>query len=323
MAVVPPLVRLVRRRLLALFRYLPGAQAGDVGSLHRARVASRRLRELLPILALERGGAQRLRLRRPLRRVTRSLGPVRELDVTLDLLAEPEFRGAPGPAAGLVRAGVSRARIARRERMLARVAHLDLKPVDMELRTLAQTMSGLRNDRRWRAALAARLVRRATALRDRIREAGALYAPEALHRARVATKKLRYALEVADESGAAACGAPVRMLKRTQNALGELHDFQVLALHVRDADAQVAVPSKGQARALAALGDEVDRKCRAQHARYLKLAPKAAEVCDSVLREIAPAVRASAVTIARPAPVKMALESDGEAPQAREAATGV
>jgi CHAD domain-containing protein len=285
-------------------------------------VASRRLRELLPVLSLERDGAQRMRLRRPLRRVTRSLGTVRELDVVLALLEEPEFRGAPGPAAGLVRARVSRARTGRREEMLERLSRLDLKTVDTQLRGLAQVMSAPRQDRRWRAALAARLARRASALRDRIREAGSLYAPEALHRARVTTKKLRYALEVADESGAAPCHAEVRTLKRTQDALGEMHDLQVLEAQVRDADARVTVPSRGQARSLAALADEVDRECRALHARYVKLAPLAAAVCDRVLHEIAPAVRASAVKVAKPAPVKMTLDAGGAPQTTEEAATG-
>ena len=324
MAVVPPLVRLVRRRLLALARHLPGALEGDGRALHRTRVASRRLRELLPILSLERDGAERTRLRKPLRRVTRALGTVRELDVVLGLLEEPEFKGAPGPAAGLVRARVSRARTARRQEMLERLADLNLKSVDVQLRALAQAMSGTRHDRRWRAALAARLSRRASALRDRIHEAGALYAPEALHRARVATKKLRYALEVADESGAGPCRPEVRTLKRTQDTLGQLHDLQVLEMQVRDADARVSGSSRGQARSLAALAGVVDGECRALHARYVALAPKASAVCDRVLREIAPAVRASAVVdVATPAPVKMTLETVGTEPAVKEASPGL
>jgi len=323
MALGHPLIRLVRRRLLALARYLPGALAGDGRALHRARVASRRLRELLPILAIERRGVQRVRLRKPLRRVTRTLGTVRELDVVLGLLEEPEFKGAPGPAAGMVRARVSRARTARRREMLERLGDLDLTAVAESLRALAQVMAGPRHDRRWRAALARRLSRRASALRDRVREAGSLYAPEALHRARVATKKLRYALEVADETGAAPCRPEVRTLKRTQDALGRLHDVQVLEIHVRDADARAPGQSRGQARSLEALSGAVDRECRALHARYVALAPKAATGCDRVLREIAPAVRASAVGVAKPKPIKMTLDAVSTEPAVKEAVPGL
>jgi len=322
MAIGHPLIRLVRRRLLALARHLPGALEGDGKALHRTWVASRRLRELLPILAIERRGLQRTRLRKPLRRVTRTLGTVRELDVVLGLLQEPEFKGAPGPAAGMVRARVSHARTVRRREMLERLSDLDLAAVAESLRALAQVMAGPRHDRRWRTALARRLARRASALRDRIREAGSLYAPEALHRARVATKKLRYALEVADETGAAPSRAEVRTLRRMQDALGHLHDLQVLESHVRDADARAAGQSRGQTRSLEALTGAVDRECRALHARYVALAPKAAAVCDRVVRELAPAVRASAVVIAKPTPIKMTLDAVSAEPAVNEAVTG-
>src|SRR5262245_28849831 len=58
-------------------------EAGDVDALHRSRVATRRLREALPLV--KGRGRERRRLRRDLRRVTRALGPVRELDVALAL----------------------------------------------------------------------------------------------------------------------------------------------------------------------------------------------------------------------------------------------
>ena len=42
---------LIRQRLGALTRTLPGARAGDVSAIHQARVATRRLREALPLVA--------------------------------------------------------------------------------------------------------------------------------------------------------------------------------------------------------------------------------------------------------------------------------
>src|SRR5262245_39176386 len=74
---------LIRQRLVALTRALPGARQGDPTNLHRARVATRRLREALPLLA---SGGRRRKLERSMRRLTRALGPVRELDVALDML---------------------------------------------------------------------------------------------------------------------------------------------------------------------------------------------------------------------------------------------
>ena len=67
-----------------LRRVWPAVLAGDAGAVHRARVATRRLREILPMLEAHRRATRKLR--RDLRAVTRALGPVRELDVALGLV---------------------------------------------------------------------------------------------------------------------------------------------------------------------------------------------------------------------------------------------
>ena len=71
---------LIRQRLSALSRTLPGARKGDAHAVHQARVATRRLREALPLVVPGKSGKT---LARKVRRVTRALGPVRELDVAL------------------------------------------------------------------------------------------------------------------------------------------------------------------------------------------------------------------------------------------------
>src|SRR5512134_1720715 len=48
-----PHERLLRTRLAALARMLPAARRGDVNGVHKARVATRRLRETLPIVLAE------------------------------------------------------------------------------------------------------------------------------------------------------------------------------------------------------------------------------------------------------------------------------
>src|ERR671921_161257 len=76
---------MIRQRLRALARTLPGARTGDVASIHQARVATRRLREALPVLG---GGPRGRKLERRVRDLTQALGPVRELDVALLMLEE-------------------------------------------------------------------------------------------------------------------------------------------------------------------------------------------------------------------------------------------
>src|SRR5712671_3316791 len=67
-------------------RMLHALRSGDVRAIHRTRVASRRLRELLPVVGLD--AAVAAKLARRLRKVARVLGSVRELDVLLRLIEE-------------------------------------------------------------------------------------------------------------------------------------------------------------------------------------------------------------------------------------------
>src|SRR5688500_15860173 len=90
---------LLRSRLVSLLKAMPAAQAGDQISVHEARVASRRLREALPVLGARADERALGRCDKRVRRLTRALGPVRELDVTLLLLAELEGKGATAPRA--------------------------------------------------------------------------------------------------------------------------------------------------------------------------------------------------------------------------------
>src|SRR5262245_22454870 len=74
------------KHVRAFSRDMERIHDGDAVALHRTRVASRRLRELLPILGLEPDHARKLSRR--LKKVTCRLGTVRELDVHALLVRE-------------------------------------------------------------------------------------------------------------------------------------------------------------------------------------------------------------------------------------------
>ena len=119
---------LLKRRLDRFTRVLDGLEQGDVRALHRARVASRRLRELVPALQLERNVSKKLSRR--LRRVTVRLGVVRELDVLLMLIDELHVsRGDHGPALGRVGVAVSNTRDQARRKLFVRLHRGSLGPV--------------------------------------------------------------------------------------------------------------------------------------------------------------------------------------------------
>jgi CHAD domain-containing protein len=140
----------------------------------------------------------------------------------------------------------------------------------------------------WRPVLAARIAKRARRLDRAITDAGQIYAPEALHEVRIAAKKLRYAVEIADESGAAPAAAAVRTLKRVQDTLGRLHDLQVLQHHVA---AVAAAPRPAHRDApdvgLAALARWIEDECRHLHGRYIALLPALREALEAARQHVA------------------------------------
>ncbi|MGH9720496.1 MAG: CHAD domain-containing protein, partial [Bryobacteraceae bacterium] len=75
-----------RKRLDAFIKRAKRIHKGDIEALHGTRVASRRLRELVPLLQLDPDTSGKLG--RQLGRVTKRLGRVRELDVLLLVIEE-------------------------------------------------------------------------------------------------------------------------------------------------------------------------------------------------------------------------------------------
>ena len=93
------LKRPLERRVRALLRHLRPTTEGAVEPLHQCRVATRRLRELLPLCKAELTAPVASRARKRVRQLGGSLGAVRELDVALGLIDELERAGRAQPAA--------------------------------------------------------------------------------------------------------------------------------------------------------------------------------------------------------------------------------
>ncbi len=302
---------LLERRTQALRRHLPAAIAGDGVGVHQARVASRRLREAVPVLAKDVASRKGKKAQRTLGKLTRALGTVRELDVTvtvLDCLAREERVAAA--AVGDVRLHVVAERERRRVRMLERLERIDIGKLERRLAAIGAALQEASSEH-WRAALAGRIAKRAKALGVAIEAAGQLYEAESLHRVRIAVKKLRYALEIAAGTGTEA--APLLgTLKRAQDALGRLHDLQVLEAHVAAVQERDA-GSRRNDDGLAALARVLADECRHVHGEYMALQP-------ALLTALQEARRVIAVQVARRRParatLKMAMAPSAGAPGA-------
>jgi CHAD domain-containing protein len=268
-----------QKRLDAFVRELPGVGQGNVEALHSTRVASRRLRELLPLMDMD--GDASGKLDRRLRRVIKQLGAVRELDVLM-LLIEEFQRNRQYPPAALqqVKTAAGHVRDATRGRLMAKLSTAKLEKLASRLRRAAEAVesddaavrrpNATARTRAWLWALDARLARRAANLRSAIDIASGLYVPKRLHDVRIALKKLRYAAELSTEVGRRGMTADVAALKTAQDLLGRLHDLEVLLVWGREVQASLSPPDLMAWKALGALVHAVEDDCRRLHARYMR-----------------------------------------------------
>ena len=222
-------VALLRQRLVSLLQAMPAAQAGDETSVHQARVASRRLREALPVLGARADEDKLDRVQRRVRRITRAMGPVRELDVTLLLLAELEGKGAaPVRAIERVRKAVIDERQKRRREMLDEITPSRLDKLTRRLVRVAAPEPRTHVPRNALTEAAVQSSQRARNLKAAIERAGGIYLADRLHRVRVEAKKLRYALEIQRELARSRSTAGLNRLKTEQDLLGRMHDLEIL-----------------------------------------------------------------------------------------------
>jgi CHAD domain-containing protein len=291
--------RLWRKRLNELSAVWPDFVNGRAAGLHKTRVASRRIREALPIVGAAAPPDKVKKLSKKMRALTRCLGPIRELDVELNMLEDKsKTEGAPGRAIEMIRREIAARRQALREELADDGPVPDLKKLLKKLERLGEKAArgkgkgvrgkGRRAQEEWCGVLAARLMRRAKTLAAALDDAGPLYAPERLHHVRIATKKLRYALEIAQDARVPAATPLVRILKRHQERLGHLHDLQVLLKHVRETQASPGVGSR--VNDLTAYADSLDRECRKLHADFVDRRAELASVVKDVRQQVVPAL---------------------------------
>ena len=279
----------IRQRFRARARALPRARAGEPKAVHKARVASRRVREALPVALATAPVRKRRKLRARVERITRVLGPVRELDVTLALI--DELRAGEDTASDALdhlRREVQAERRARYDRMVGKLDDVDVKRLHSRAERLGAGAAGESDARRLpgTAALMLRLTRRVQELDEAVQAAGPLYAAEPIHAVRIAVKKLRYAFELSRDLQLLGSRAALPRLRAMQETLGRLHDFQVLAARVDiwRLRTTAADPHLDSFNALHAL---LESRCRELHARFLARRDRLVAVVDEALADVA------------------------------------
>jgi len=274
---------LLRQRVLALRRMLPGARTGDVHAVHQARVATRRLREAMPLLEAGKPGRKMERVARDL---TGVLGPVRELDVALLMLSDLQGTdGVPAAAVACLRRAVSEERRALHKETARRIGEYDLERLQQKaLRALEKKADGAAGGVDRRAQIAAarrRAARRAARVETAIDVAGAIYLPDRLHQVRIAVKKLRYALEMVRDLSGSRAEARIRVLKRSQDLLGRMHDLEVLIARTRGLQA-AAVRDLKLSSDLDQLVRRLETEARQLHGQYITTRRSLLDICNRV-----------------------------------------
>jgi CHAD domain-containing protein len=215
----------------------PGARLGvDLEYVHDMRVASRRLRAALEVLADAIPEAPREELSRELRWVGRALGRVRDLDVAIARVDALSAEGSAleRPALRVFAQSLAIRRAERRRRLIER----------LDSERFAGFVVGARawiESGPWRAAASpeaaapaytvgsAVVSRFLAAMREAYDAAERTLAVEDLHALRIAAKQARYAIEFFAETEGPAAFRRAKRIAGLQDFLGDQRDLESLS----------------------------------------------------------------------------------------------
>src|SRR5262245_12465761 len=270
--VVDPTTRLLKQSVARLDRPLPKALGGDEDALHQMRVAARRLRVALPLLAQRPEGKRVRRARRLLQDLTRGGGASRDLDV-ITRLFEKRLSVEPRPELkGLLR-DLRAARSRRRRRLAGELLDVDLKRLRRDLGAIVRRGGGTL------FSVFGRLRDAVEAERDAILvildDAGDTFDPGTLHRVRIHFRRLRYTAEVADTLRDRESEAP-ELFREVQESVGRLHDAWVLAQWLGRRSARAVAQGRTDVAETAARERDLAMEtARRHHAELLAKDPRA------------------------------------------------
>jgi CHAD domain-containing protein len=264
---------LLRDRIRTFFRHLSFALAGEPEGIHQMRVAGRRLRTVLSLVAQKPDGRRVRRARRTIKALVRAAAPARDRDVCLALFDEQRAAvgAAPGDVAGL-RRRLAAARSRSRRRMRDVVLDQDIAALRRDLRVVLGTAETaapavLTRIREARDLGGEALLAGLEALGDR-------FDADELHDLRRQVRRLRYVAEAADELGGESKAS--KRLKRLQEQLGDIHDPAVLAAWL---GRQTAAAEKRQQPERAAEARRLEasfvEQAQSRHAAFLEQDPVA------------------------------------------------
>lgn len=224
----------LRRNLVAMLAHEPGTRLGeDPEELHDMRVATRRMRAALAMFA-DALPARARHVRDELGWLADALGAVRDLDVQLERVAEwgREVPESDRLALGDLERLLSRHRDEARRRLLHALESSRYERLVRSFTAMLRQGPSRRlaPGRPPAVVVVPDLVRvRHRAVTKAAKRARRSSAPDDLHRLRIRSKRLRYALEFVSELYPGQTGKYVKRLVRLQDSLGLMQDARVAA----------------------------------------------------------------------------------------------
>ena len=260
-----------------LFELESAASGGaDMDAVHDMRVASRRLRESMRLLAPLYPPKAFSAWYKRVRRVTRALGPVRDSDVFIDAFArlnrslEPEGRHAVAFLIGF-RMGQ---RVRELELLQRALGGLDLAESRRSFAKLVRAPQGGAGSHQPLSAFAhAAVAERISAVYALMPSALDEANIEAQHALRITFKRLRYAVEVFAPCYGDDFDALHETLTAFQDELGDLHDLHIFLDMVREPERRAAALAAGvSVEDLGAVEALLEKRARREFSQFAKLA---------------------------------------------------
>jgi CHAD domain-containing protein len=226
------LSKLVKEHLRDLSSVLGNVLAtGDADAVHDLRVVTRRLQQVLSTLSPSPRPKRVQRLRKTLRRVRRALGAWRNYDVVLETVAKRRkaTRSSRKRAAWkLVHEHLEKQRVDEMIRARRRLLDKDLSGFADRLETVITDLLQQAQPRDVQSSVLARVEAAWRDWQAALSRAEQACEVTTVHGLRIATKRLRYRIELARALGDEAAEPVLEWARDVQHELGDWHDHQVL-----------------------------------------------------------------------------------------------
>lgn len=214
-------------------------RAGKPGAIHDFRVATRRFQQAFDLLLPSDAPAALLDLRRDVVRARRALSAVRDCDVSIAFASAhlAASRSASREMWKLVAEFLSQRRPQKYRRAVRKLRRLDLERAFVRLRAVLEPSpkgsrrvfregGHLLQPERFTTRLPEELRRLSNAYGAASRAAASAPSTPAIHKLRVAVKRLRYLVEIARRFNGAQSREALRILRSFQETLGDWHDHE-------------------------------------------------------------------------------------------------